>query len=453
VREGGNSRGLTLGPNRKVEVAVPLRVFTERSCHGYGGWVTGNEQLRRRMAELGFTQVALAEAVNDWLRSGGHEGTATDRVVRYWVTGKTRWPYGRMRLALQAVFGCSMEELGFITPASINPSRTTEQPVNRRSFLASTTATAATPLLASRSTIGTTDAQRVRDKLDALNALDDQTGGNTNLEDGALDAARHALALQSGAATQRVRNRLFGLAADLTATAAWVALDTRQLGRARQHLEQALSLAGMAQDGITQFRIWNTLSMLGYNNRQFSEALAAAQAAQRVGITRRDPLFASLAHARTAIAHAAVGQKQATLRSLGYAQEALVKTETDAPRPTWVAFYGAAELHSLTAIAEDLLGRHEESEAASYKSLATLPQRFRRNRALVTARLALAQVHQRDIDQGCATAEQVFSLMDGHPLPGRLRSLIGDFYRDLLTAAPDAKSAYEWGDRYRAEWS
>jgi hypothetical protein len=31
---------------------------------------------------------------------------------------------------------------------------------------------------------------------------------------------------QSGAAAQRVRNRLFGLAADLTATAAWGAIDT-----------------------------------------------------------------------------------------------------------------------------------------------------------------------------------------------------------------------------------
>ncbi|MFJ5608120.1 XRE family transcriptional regulator [Streptomyces sp. NPDC093221] len=414
--------------------------------------MTGNMRLRLRMAEVGFTQAGLAEALNEWLRAAGHEGTATDRVVRYWLTGKTRWPYRRMRLALQAVFGCSMEELGFLQPPPASPSRTAEQPVNRRSFLASTTAGAAAPLLTSRSTVGTTDAERVRSKLDVLNALDDQTGGTTNLEDSALAAAKQALALQNGAATQRVRNRLFGLAADLTATAAWVALDARQLARARAHLDQALSLAGMAQDSVTQFRVWNTLSMLGYNNRHYSEALAAAQAAQRVGITRRDPLFASLAHARTAIAHAVVGQKQPTLRNLGYAQESLGKAGSEA-RPSWVAFYGAAELHSLTAIAEDLLGRHEESEAASFKSLATLPQRFRRNRALVTARLALAQVHQGDIEQGCASAEQVFTLMDGGPLPGRLRSVIGDFYRDLLTAAPDARSAYEWGDRYRTEWS
>ncbi|MER6530070.1 hypothetical protein [Streptomyces sp. NPDC001508] len=43
--------------------------------------------------------------------------------------------------------------------------------------------------------------------------------------------------------------------------------------------------------------------------------------------------------------------------------------------------------------------------------------------------------------------------MSGSPLPGRLRVLLGDFYRGLLTHAPSAKVAREWADRYRSEWS
>ncbi|WP_328914588.1 MULTISPECIES: hypothetical protein [unclassified Streptomyces] len=66
--------------------------------------------------------------------------------------------------------------------------------------------------------------------------------------------------------------------------------------------------------------------------------------------------------------------------------------------------------------------------------------------------LALAQLHQRDIEQAGATASQIFDLMSGHPLPGRLRSQLGDFYRDLITLAPKATLAREWGDRYRREW-
>jgi hypothetical protein len=34
-----------------------------------------------------------------------------------------------------------------------------------------------------------------------------------------------------------------------------------------------------------------------------------------------------------------------------------------------------------------------------------------------------------------------------------MRSLLGDYYRDLITLAPKAPVTREWGDRYRLEWS
>ena len=73
----------------------------------------GNEGLISAMHEAGFKQAELAEAVNEHLRSHGCEGTVSDRTVRNWLTGKTRWPHPRQRQALEAVFGCTAEELGF----------------------------------------------------------------------------------------------------------------------------------------------------------------------------------------------------------------------------------------------------------------------------------------------------------------------------------------------------
>ncbi|MGW2515151.1 hypothetical protein ACWC0A_38480 [Streptomyces scopuliridis] len=125
----------------------------------------------------------------------------------------------------------------------------------------------------------------------------------------------------------------------------------------------------------------------------------------------------------------------------------------DEPRPSWLAFYGPSELTAMTAIIRDRIGDPVEAEAASHQALAAIPAQFRRNRALASTRLALAQLHQRDIDQACATASTVFELMSGNPMPGRMRSLLGDYYRDLITLAPDASVAREWGDRYRSEWS
>lgn len=72
---------------------------------------------------------------------------------------------------------------------------------------------------------------------------------------------------------------------------------------------------------------------------------------------------------------------------------------------------------------------------------------------MTTVDLAIAQLHQGDAEQACATTEDAFTLMSGSPLPGRLRVLLGDFYRDLLTLAPSTTVAREWADRYRSEWS
>ncbi|MFI5756423.1 XRE family transcriptional regulator [Streptomyces sp. NPDC051569] len=409
-----------------------------------------NRHLADALKEAGLTQNELAESVNDYLRSVGREGTVSDRTVRHWLTGKTRWPHPRQREAVEAVFGCTAGELGFTPPAGRPSPTRTEDPVHRRKFLTA----AVVPLIAARPhAVGTTDVIRLRSGLDALTALDASRGGHEALERAALAGAAEALDLQKRAASQRIRQRLFSMAANYTASAAWSAVDARQSDRAQGHLNRALYLAGMGKDPVAELRVWNSHAMLAVHRGEFSQAVDAGQAAQATAVTRRDPLFASLAHARTAIGHSTVGDRQGALRSLGHAEDALAKASLEESRPSWVAFYGPAELLAITAIVRDDIGDSAGAEAASHRALAAIPQQYRRNRALATLQLALTQLHQRDVDQACATAEQVFALMTGNPLPGRMRSYLGDFYRDLTTLAPDSGTAREWEDRYRSEWS
>lgn len=378
-----------------------------------------NQILTSRMDEVGFTQAELADELNSCLQAVGHQGTVSDRTVRNWLTGNSRWPHPRQRAALEAVFGCTAVELGFVPPpGSRIPTTQPEQPVRRRSFLSATSGTTAAlvPLVAARPTsVGTSDVIRLRDGLDTLMALDDHRGGHETLENAALAGARQALDMQSRSATQRVRQRLFSVAAGYTATAAWSAIDARLLDRAQQQLDRALYLAGMAQDATEGLRVWNSYAMLAHQRREHTKAVDAAQAAQATAVTRRDPLFASLAHARTAIGHANCGNRQAALRSLGYAHEALATASPDLSRPSWVAFYGPSELSAITAIVHDSLGDASEAEAASHKALGGIPPQFLRNRALATTRLALAQLHQRDIDQACVTAKGSSTSWPEHP--------------------------------------
>jgi hypothetical protein len=420
------------------------------------GCMEDNQSLGSALQHRGLTQAELADQVNAQLIHAGHEGTVGDRTVRNWLTGKTKWPHPRQRHALEAVFGCTAEELGFRPPAGQGRcTNASEDSVRRRNFLTATSATTAAvaaPLLVSPSRVGASDVFRLRSALDALMELDDTRGGHDALEKAALAGAAEALHKQRLGATQRIRLRLFSVAADYTATAAWSALDARRGERAEALLGRALYLAGMAQDPVAELRVWNSYAMLAHQRGGHLEAVDSGLAAQSTAATKRDPFFASLAYARTAVGHANLGDRQAALRSLGRAQESLAKARLPEARPSWAAFYGAAELTAITAIVRDRIGDSADAEAASHQALASIPEQFRRNRALATARLALAQLHQRDIDQACTTASNAFELMSGSPLPGRMRFLLGDFHRDLITLAPTAAIAQEWADRYRSEW-
>ncbi|MGW6569681.1 XRE family transcriptional regulator [Streptomyces sp. NPDC054975] len=416
-----------------------------------------NEVFIAWMASNDWTALELAKALNTVIRDvtqrTSMRGELSEVTVRKWRSGETTWPQTKARMALEQVSGRSAPELGFVPPDRHKSRAAPEDPLRRRTFFTVASAAGAVVLSGAAPSVGSSDVLRLRQQLDTVNALDDQRGGHDRVEKAALAGAQEAVALQARAGTQRTRQRLFALAADFTATAAWSCVDARERARARQHLDRALHLAGLAQDPALTLRVWNSVSMLAHQQGDHAEALAAGQAAKATTATRRDPLYASLAHARTAIAHAHLNEGHSALRALDLAAASLDKADMGLPRPSWIAFYGAAELFALTAIVRDRLGDAADAEAASFRALAVLPDAFRRNRALTTARLALAQLHQGDIEQATATTARVFDEMRGAPLPGRMRSLLGDFHRDLITLAPGSAIALNWSDRYRTEWS
>ncbi|MFF9705392.1 XRE family transcriptional regulator [Streptomyces griseofuscus] len=423
---------------------------------------TRNESLAAWMDQHQMSPGELADEVNKAIGGfTGRDGITSERTVFRWLSRKSRWPQERQRRGLEIVTGLPVTALGFVPrrkSQQLVPAPSEDPDVRRRKFFgaaAGTAAAAAIPLAspssARPSRVGTSDVIRLRDDVERLVALDAERGGR-GLEQAAVDGAAEALRLQKQSTTQRVRQRLFALASDFTATAAWSLIDAGQLDGAGRHLERALTLAGLAQDSEMAMQVWNLRAMLARQRREYPEAVAASQAAQATAIARRSPLHASLAHARTAVGHAYNGEHRAALSCLGRAEDALFRSDLREPRSTWITFYGPAELYSLTAIVRDVVGHPAEAEAASHRALAALPESYRRNRAYTTARLALAQLHQGDVEQACTTSGAVFTII-GTPLPGRVRQLLGDFQRDLIAHSPSARTAHEWMDRYRTEWS
>ncbi|MDX3763354.1 helix-turn-helix transcriptional regulator [Streptomyces sp. AK02-04a] len=72
------------------------------------------------MEELGLTQDELARQLNKaLLQITGRPGEISSRTIRNLLSGRHSRPIGRTCAALEHVFGCPVEELGFSAPGSM----------------------------------------------------------------------------------------------------------------------------------------------------------------------------------------------------------------------------------------------------------------------------------------------------------------------------------------------
>ncbi|MEV4925073.1 helix-turn-helix domain-containing protein [Streptomyces roseoverticillatus] len=404
-----------------------------------------NTVLRTRMADMGMKRPELARQMNEAL-SGltGKYGTVSERTVHNLLSGQTHWPRSRTRLALEAVFGCPASELGFTPPRPDPP----EAPMHRRRFLSTAPiAAAATAGLTppKRTTgpyrVGASDVDRLERLHDQLVEDDDQLGGTDTVEQRAAALAQQALTLQNrGAATARIRTRLYAIAAHFTDSAMWAAIDGRRLHAANGYLNQAVTLAALSGDSATIVRVWGHAGSLYRHMGRPTDALAASEAARNASRARRDPLYASLTYARLAVDQAHTDAPATVLRNLDNAQRSLTRIDAGEPRPSWMRFYDQAELDLLACGAHTTMGRWTEAEARAHSALARLHPGMPRNRALVTAYLALAQLHQGATDHAVATARSVTPDL----VHGRTAHLLDDFTTHLHATAPASSHAQEW---------
>ncbi|MFE9659985.1 hypothetical protein [Streptomyces sp. NPDC005955] len=423
--------------------------------------MTGNVLLAARMKAEGLKQHELADALNQRIASfTGRLGTLQDRHVRNWLTGKTKWPHARQRRALEEEFGCTAVELGFRRRQprqAAHRQASVEESVKRRQFATSAgaiSAVAALPGTASASTprIGMTDVYRFESAFNQIVAADNARGGGVRLETRALSFAKLVTDVQANStASQRVRQRLYYLAAAFTGSALWAAIEDQEPERANQHLDRATRLAGLSGNPDIQLRIWGHASMLATQTGNFSESLAACEAAKASPLCRRDPLYRSLTAARLASSQARTGERTQARRSLAVAAQAFEQADQQTSRAPWVAFYDRSELEGLSGLAMSDLGRHDQAEAHFHRALAHLRPGYERNRKYYTSHLALSQIRQGDVELAYTTASSVLPAHDEAPLTGRQRKLLTKFSHALATHAKDTDMAASWAERYADE--
>lgn len=229
----------------------------------------------------------------------------------------------------------------------------------------------------------------------------------------------------------------------------WAAIDGRRYNSAIEHMREAQQLAEMSGDQAIKFRIWSHAGTMYRHMKRPADAAAANDVARNLSITRRDPMFASLGHARHAAIHATAADIRATRRSFEAAQEAMLRADPDADRPMWMrAFYDQAELDSLALSAFMTLGQYDAAEAHAHRCLAALRPHMHRSRAITTSRLALAQLGQGDLEPAVASAMHVpKDAATTHP---RVIEMLATVGTELRKKAPTSPQARLWTEYTRS---
>ncbi|MDQ8706853.1 XRE family transcriptional regulator [Streptomyces sp. LHD-70] len=412
-----------------------------------------NSALAAAMSELGLSQSRLAHRINEEIEDlTGREGRFTDRDVRRLLTGDTRWPHARQRLALERVFGRPATDLGFV-PRGNAAHAPLEDPVHRRTFLTagSGTALAVAAPSAGRAHLGQSDVDRFGREYAQIIAADWRIGGAQHVENRAVDlATRIQSELSAGSASTRIRQLLYSLAADVTSSAAFAAIDAKARSRSRSHLDRAVTLAGLSGNSGTQFHVWNTMAMIAGQRKDFAEGAAAADAMKALGVARRDSVYGSLAHMRKAMALAKSRQRSDALKALAAAERSFERRAAT-ERPAWIGFYDESEVDGLSASVWSALGDFSRAEYFYHRTLAGLRPELVRNRALYSAHLALSQAHQGDLELACSSGEKAYSMLTPGSGSKRTTDTLGRVRQLLVASGSHAREITEWTERSR-QW-
>ncbi|MEV1062280.1 XRE family transcriptional regulator [Streptomyces sp. NPDC050263] len=422
---------------------------------------TRNTVLEAWMAEHGYSSNSLADAVNRALerltgRSGGLDGSS----IRDWKAGRVQWPKSASRKALEDVTGLPAVALGFVPrgrSSSAPASPQQEDPDMKRRTLvggiaAAAAAAAAAPGTASPRRIGMSDVDRLQKRFAEIIASDHRHGGQLGIEQRAAALADEALNLQNvGGATQRVRSSLYASAAAFRSSAMWAAIDGRRYDDAKAHMREAQSLAEMSGDQAIKFRIWSHAGTMYRHMGRPVDALAANDVARNLHLTRRDPLFACLGHARQAATLGLTGDATGVQHALGHAKDALERADPGLTRPVWMTgVRDGSELETLALAAHLRLRNFAQAEAHAHRSLTLLRPQMRRDHAINTARLAAAQLGQGDVELAVTTMMKVPA--DIAAQHARVTRMLREFGTALHATASDSAAVRTWTE-HAATWT
>lgn len=249
--------------------------------------------------------------------------------------------------------------------------------------------------------IGSPDVDLVREVTAAFRRVDNRYGGGHSRSAVAayLKTTVEPM-ITDGRARTRIRDDLFGAAAELHQLAGWMAYDTGQADLGRRHLRTALRLCQEAEDHALSAEMLAGMShqaaFHGVPESAVDLALAARQTAKQAGL----PMLEAESAVMEAHGLALQGDKRGCLTALREAERIFVSAE-NTDQPEWLRYFDDAYLAAKFAHSFRDLGQSHEAEEFARRSL-EMTEGYERGRLFNTALLASILADLGRIDESCA---------------------------------------------------
>lgn len=266
-------------------------------------------------------------------------------------------------------------------------------------------------------TVGTVHVEALRAAADQIRQRDQHVGGGALLNEAAHCLTRAKAMLDTATYSADVGTALMAATGDLAMCAGWVAYDADRKDLARQWYSDALALATEAGDDDLAVHALQNAALLAMSPGGTGSPSRAMQLSERSRIIARN-IESSRLHAliasRTAIAHAAIGDRENFERSIGTAWREVEHAEGHEPpaeTPRWLRFVVPAEVRYHEARGRAYLGDLDEAARAFHAGAEE--QADPRNASNYRAALAATLAHSGDTATAITEGVTVLTSLEG----------------------------------------
>jgi transcriptional regulator with XRE-family HTH domain len=263
--------------------------------------------------------------------------------------------------------------------------------------------------------VGMPDVIRLESITRGFKELDAQHGGGS-CRDAVVAQAQWAQQLLRANYTEEVSRALHAALANLHHLAGWSSFDVGLYGPARRHFARALEQAKYAGEPSLVAKVLYCIGRLHLHRNWPMDALRFFQLGQLAAQESGCELTVAMLCTNEAWTYAMLGRPAQALKSVGRAEDEFARADpSDAP--TWVRFFGEADLHAMIAMTHAFLPEPTAAQRATAidgfeRSLAERGSGMARSRAFELTALATVHLLDGDLDHGAAVGNQAADLAE-----------------------------------------